>query len=383
MILRTIFTWLVCLVAWHNAAQAQSTPHRVFIAGDSTASAYEADRAPRQGWGMALQSFLEPSVWEVRNHAQSGRSARSFIDQGWLDGIEKELRKGDVLLIQFGHNDQKLEDPTRYNEPQQAYPSWLKRYLELARTRGATPILITPLARRKFDGGQLLDTHGLYAQAVRRLAEDEKVALIDLTTISMDWLRALGPEASKLFYMHVPEARTPTLEQADDTHLHARGAVQVACLVLARWRVINPEINPHIMRDTDCGAQAVSAEQSHKASSAVLRAEQVDALAREQPGPHAGPGLTTGHSMFADVEGVALHFRKRVLPAGSGIGLHTHRHDEVYYVLEGQARYILDGTEHELSAGAAMLTRAGSTHAIYQDGADALVLLISYPRAEH
>ena len=143
---------------------------QVFIAGDSTASQYGTERAPREGWGQQLQTFLDEDAFMVRNHAQSGRSSRSFIEQGWFDGIARELKQGDVLLIQFGHNDEKIEDPTRYNEPSQAFPQWLTRYLTLAREKGATPILITPLARRKFDHGQLLDTHGLYSQAVRALA---------------------------------------------------------------------------------------------------------------------------------------------------------------------------------------------------------------------
>lgn len=367
-------TLLCCL------ANAHAAPRRVFIAGDSTASAYGPERAPRQGWGMALQSFLDPAAWEVRNHAQSGRSARSFIDEGWFLALAKELRRGDVLLIQFGHNDQKLEDPTRYNEPEQAFPSWLRRYIALARRHGVTPVLITPLARRKFDGSQLLDTHGLYAQAVRQLAKTEAVALIDLSAISMDWLRALGPEASKLFYMHVPEARTPALEQADDTHLHERGAVQVACMVMTAWQTLEPTIKANVIRDTDCGAQAVPAEASKKCSSQVLQAAEVLKLARQQPGPHGGPGITTGFSMFADVEDATLHFRRRVLPPGAGIGLHTHHHDEIYYVLAGQARYILDGQVHRVGEGSAMLTRSGSTHGIYQDGDKELVFLIAYPR---
>ncbi len=239
---------------------------------------------------------------------------------------------------------------------------------------------MTPLARRKFDGNQLLDTHGLYAQAIRQLAKSEQVALIDLTAISMDWLRALGPEASKLFYMHVPEARTPDLQQADDTHLHARGAVRVACMLVAAWQALAPEIKAHLARDTDCGAQSVPTAESKKTSSAVLQATDVAALAREQPGPHGGPGTTTGFSMFAEIDDAALHFRRRVLPPGSGIGLHTHHHDEIYYVLEGAARYILDGNVHVVDKGAAMLTRSGSTHAIYQEGEKDLVLLIAYPR---
>ena len=195
--LKRTFLLTFLMLAW--SATAAEPVRRVFIAGDSTASEYGPERAPRTGWGQVLQTYLDAGAWQVRNHAQSGRSARSFIDQGWFDGIAKDLRKGDVLLIQFGHNDEKIEDPTRYNEPTQAYPQWLMRYVTLARERGATPILITPVARRKFDHGQLLDTHGPYSQAVRDLAKREQVGLIDLGATSMDWLRALGDEPSKAF----------------------------------------------------------------------------------------------------------------------------------------------------------------------------------------
>lgn len=235
----------------HACAQA---PRQVFIVGDSTASEYGPERAPRQGWGMQLQSFLDPAAWQVRNHAQSGRSSRSFIEQGWLEPVARELRKGDVLLVQFGHNDEKAEDPSRYNEPRNAFPQWLMRYLALARDKGATPILVTPLARRKFERGstidQLLDTHGLYALAVRELAMRERVGLVDLNASSTAWLRALGDEASKPFFMHVPEQG-----QADDTHLQERGAVLVACLVVAGWKALDPSLAKQVRRDTDCGAR--------------------------------------------------------------------------------------------------------------------------------
>ena len=81
-----------------GSAAAQS-PREVFIVGDSTASEYGPERAPRQGWGMQLQSFLDPAAWQVKNHAQSGRSSRSFIDEGWLAPVETSLSRGDVLLI--------------------------------------------------------------------------------------------------------------------------------------------------------------------------------------------------------------------------------------------------------------------------------------------
>lgn len=361
-----------------NAAAAQ-TPHRVFIVGDSTASEYGPERAPRQGWGMQLQSFLDPAAWQVRNHAQSGRSSRSFIDEGWLAPVEKSLARGDVLLIQFGHNDEKAEDLTRYNEPAQAFPQWLMRYVALARSKGATPILVTPLARRKFERGskidQLLDTHGAYSIAVRELAKREGLGLIDLDALSTAWLRALGDEASKPFYMHVPAQ-----DLSDDTHLQARGATAVACLVVGGWKTLDPSLAKTVVRDTDCGARdtalADRAGQAHP-SQVVHEAD----IARQQPGPHGGAGTTTAYPFFADAPGLSFFFRKRVLHKGAGIGMHQHDKDEVYYVVSGKGRYIMDGTIRDVGPGDAMLTRTGSTHSLMQDGEDDLVILLAYPKA--
>lgn len=371
--------WLACAAAAHAIDMHESmAPRRVFIAGDSTASDYGPERAPRQGWGMQLPSFLDAKAWSVRNHAQSGRSARSFIEQGWLDGIAKDLRRGDVLLVQFGHNDAKLEDPSRYNEPREAFPAWLMRYVRLARERGATPILVTPVARRKFDRGQLLDTHGLYVQAVRDLAAREGVGLIDLNARSMDWLRALGDEPSKRFFMHVPEARAPTEPQADDTHLRDAGAVAVACFVVDAWKTLDPALASTVVRDTDCGAKpsALVDRAAQSQPSVVLHSDAI--VPRVQPGPHGGPGETVAFAMFADAKDMPFRFRRRVLRKDAGIGLHPHDHDEIYYVLAGRGRYFIDGREHAVAAGDALLTRAGSTHGILQDGEADLELLIVY-----
>ncbi len=364
---------LLLLAAAADAATDAAPPRRVFIAGDSTASDYGPERAPRAGWGMALQTFLDASI-EVRNHALSGRSSRSFIEQGALDALAAELRAGDVLLIQFGHNDAKIEDATRYTDPQTAFPDWLRRYLQVARAHGATPILITPLARRIFDHGQLLDTHGAYPDAVRDLARAEDVGLIDLNASSTHWLRALGDEASKRYFMHVPEQ-----QQTDNTHLQWSGAHAVACLVVDGWKQLDPTLSTHVIRDTDCGARATAladrANQPHP--SGVIHGED---LARQQPGPHGGPGTTTAWPYFADAPELPMHFRKRALHRGAGIGLHQHDHDEIYYILSGTGSYVLDGQVHEVKAGDVLLTRTGSTHGIEQRGEDDLVILLTYPK---
>lgn len=239
---------MAMMLATVPVVAAPIASRQVFIVGDSTASAYGPGRAPRQGWGECLQDWLDDGL-VVRNHARSGRSSRSFIEQGWLAPIADRLRVGDVLLVQFGHNDEKREDPARRTAADGDFPRWLMRYVALARERGATPVLVTPLARRKFDGAEPIDTHGDYARAVRDLARREGVALVDLDAASRDWLRRLGPDASKHYYMYVPSQG-----QADDTHLQMEGATAVACLVTAGWARVAPELAPQLHHATDCSA---------------------------------------------------------------------------------------------------------------------------------
>jgi lysophospholipase L1-like esterase/quercetin dioxygenase-like cupin family protein len=361
----------LCFLA--TPARAADAPRRVFIAGDSTAAEYGPERAPRNGWGQRLQGFLDPTRFEVRNHAAGGRSSRSFIEEGHLQPIADALREGDILLIQFGHNDAKYEDPRRYTGPETAYPQWLMRYVAIAREHGATPILLTPVSRRVWDFGSLLDTHARYSQAVRDLAAREQVPLIDLNATSTDWLRALGDEPSKAYFEHVAERGV-----SDDTHFSAAGATMVACLVVREWKKVDPGLAAHVIRDTDCGAPASARADlaAQKNPSSVVHERD---YAKPQPGPHGGPGTTTAYQLFADAPGLPFVMRKRVLHRGAGIGLHQHHKDEIYYVLEGRGRYVLDGQAYHVVAGDAMLTRPGSTHAIQQVGDGDLVLMIAYP----
>jgi lysophospholipase L1-like esterase/mannose-6-phosphate isomerase-like protein (cupin superfamily) len=362
------------------AGVACAEPQRVFIAGDSTAADYGPERAPQAGWGQALQSYLDPAAWQVRNHANGGRSARSFIAEGRLDAIAKDLRRGDVLLIQFGHNDAKVEDPSRYDDPQQAYPQFLARYVALARDKGATPILLTPAARLLYDFGSLLDTHGLYTQAMQRLAAEQQVALIDLNASSSAWIRALGEQAARPYFLFVPEQG-----KADGTHFSHAGAAAVACLVVRDWAALQPTLKAQLRRDIDCGMPAGSAAAAHsplaQSTPPTSRVVQERELARTQPGPHGGPGETTAYPFFADAPGLAFVLRKRVLHKGAGIGLHLHDKDEIYYIVSGRGLYALDGKQYAVGPGHALLTRPGSTHALQQVGEEDLVVLLAYPTA--
>ncbi|MEG8280148.1 rhamnogalacturonan acetylesterase [Streptomyces sp. AHA2] len=216
-----------------RAAERRRTLH---IAGDSTAAQKYADAAPETGWGTALPFFLRKGL-VVANHAVNGRSSRSFVDEGRLDAVLSVTRPGDLLLVQFGHNDEKKEDPTRHTEPWSTYQEHLRLYVEGARARGARPVLATSVERRRFDAaGRALPTHGEYPAAVRALAARERVALLDVQALSLALWQRLGPEETKKYFDW-------TAAERDDTHFGPRGAVAVARLVageLLRTRVLAP-----------------------------------------------------------------------------------------------------------------------------------------------
>ncbi|MFJ9898018.1 rhamnogalacturonan acetylesterase [Streptomyces sp. NPDC091280] len=208
----------------------------LFIAGDSTAAQKYVPEAPETGWGMALPFFLRKGV-KVANHAVNGRSSKSFIDEGRLAAILSVIRPGDLLLVQFAHNDEKTADPTRYTEPWTTYQDCLRRYLDGARSRGARPVLATPVERRRFDAdGNALATHGDYPAAMRALARQEDVALLDIEALSLALWQRLGVEETKVYFNW-------TDTEQDNTHFNPPGAIAVARLVAresARTRVLAP-----------------------------------------------------------------------------------------------------------------------------------------------
>lgn len=195
----------------------------LYIAGDSTAAQKYADAAPETGWGMALPFFLHKEV-TVANHAVNGRSTKSFLDEGRLDAILATIGPGDLLLVQFGHNDQKVTDASRYTEPWSTYQDNLRVYVEGARQRGALPVLATSVERRKFDAaGTALRTLGDYPAAMREVAREQDVPLVDLQELSLALWQKLGPETTKTYFNWTPA-------EQDNTHFNPPGAIAVARL---------------------------------------------------------------------------------------------------------------------------------------------------------
>lgn len=206
------------------------TQPRVFIAGDSTAAHYDKARIPQAGWGQALQAFTAPGV-EIVDRAWPGASSKSYAEDGALDAIVRDIRPGDWMMISFGHNDQKLEDPNRGTEPYGEYQRYLRRYIEAARRHEAGPVLVTPVERRRFRDGNACEALGEYPAAMLALAEKEDVPVVDLHAASLAMWRELGEERTKDYFLWV-EPGHPNYPDGleDDTHFNAKGAIEVARL---------------------------------------------------------------------------------------------------------------------------------------------------------
>lgn len=225
------------------SAFMQKDTAAIYLIGDSTMSVKSVSEYPETGWGMPFVYFFDESV-EVENHAMNGRSTKSFMEEGrWTPVVEK-LKKGDWVFVQFGHNDEVPSKVGRYTTPEQ-FQGNLKQYVTDARSKGAKPILVTPVARRKFDEkGKLQDTHEQYSQLVREVAAQEKVPLVDLDKRSQELLTDLGPEKSKLLYLHLEPGAHPNYPdgEEDDTHFNELGARMMAQLVLDEIRQLDLEL---------------------------------------------------------------------------------------------------------------------------------------------
>ena len=209
----------------------------MFLAGDSTVADQPMEVYPYAGWGQCLPQYIKADA-VVSNHAFSGRSSKSFIDEGRLDSIWKQMKSGDFLFIQFGHNDQK-SDIERHTDPYSTYKEYLKIYIDGARQRQATPVLITSVHRRDFnEDGKIIDTHGDYILAMKELAREEEVLLIDLAEKSKVFYEKLGPEESKTILMWGVPGEFMNFPKGvqDNTHFQEFGANFIAELVVEGLR---------------------------------------------------------------------------------------------------------------------------------------------------
>jgi len=229
---------LTLLITTVSFAQKTS----VYCIGDSTmANKKDPDRNPEHGWAQVLQPFFNDNI-VVINKAVNGRSTKSFINEKRWDSIYKKLKKGDYVLIEFGHNDEKIEDSTRYTNPHTSYRYNLIRFVKESREKGAIPILLTSIARRNFnEKGVLVPTHGDYPLETRLVAQEYKVPFIDLEYYTELLEQSYGPERSKQLHLHYKAGENPYYDKdkADDTHLSLKGATAIAQIAVEQIRLLN------------------------------------------------------------------------------------------------------------------------------------------------
>lgn len=250
----------------------------VFMIGDSTMANKPLSKENQErGWGQMLPMYLTGPV-KVDNHAVNGRSSKSFINEGRWGKVMEKLRPGDYVIIQFGHNDEKPK-ADRHTDPGSTFDDNLRKFVNEARSKGATPILMNSIVRRNFpdqngiaaeetddkqksveawkvdnpaEGEILVDTHGDYIVAPRNVARELAVFFVDMNTATHELVQNLGTERSKALFMWIPENTYEFCPKGkiDNTHLNIKGAIQVAGLAVDRLaaevpgfrRFVRPEV---------------------------------------------------------------------------------------------------------------------------------------------
>lgn len=215
-------------------ADAAHAPARIVIIGDSTVCDYPATR-PERGWGMFIEERFKDGTVKVINLAASGRSTKTFIQEGrWKKALDE---KPNYVLIQFGHNDSHTPDKPEATNAATDYKDNLRRYIEESRAIGATPILVTPMVRRTFSAdGKLQDDLQRYADAVKEVGAEKKVPVIDLHESSKKLVEQLGPESSAEL----------ANKKGDLTHFNEKGARTMADLVMKELPAAEPKLKEYL-----------------------------------------------------------------------------------------------------------------------------------------
>ena len=235
--MRLALTLFALLLLAAPAALAQE-PVTVFLAGDSTMAPKLETKRPETGWGEQLQKHFDEKRVRVDNHAANGRSTKTFISEGRWQALIDKVKEGDYVLIQFGHNDQAKDKGERYTPPDD-FRHNLERFVAEVRAKKATPVLLTPVMRRRFDkAGKFYDVHGEYPDLTRRVAAEQRVALVDMHRMSEKVLVKYGPDESRRLFLQLKEGENPNYPKGveDNTHFSPLGADIMAALAVDGFR---------------------------------------------------------------------------------------------------------------------------------------------------
>ncbi len=276
---KTTFVLLLAGLAAHvtTAASILQAPApapriKIVLVGDSTVT----DRA---GWGHGFKLFLGDQI-DCVNVAVGGRSSKSFIDEGkWADAL---ALKGNYYLIQFGHNDQPGKGPARETDPRTTYRSYMSRYVDDVRAIGAIPVLVTSLTRRSFEGKRINSTLTPYVEAVKALAAEKRVAVVDLHALSIEQAETMGELAWAAF------SPRDTAGAVDRTHLNAKGSILIAPLVVSELRRAVPALAAHFLDQPMSGVAA-----ARRNANAIVAADGSGEYRTVQEAINAAPQTTS------------------------------------------------------------------------------------------
>ena len=220
----------------------------VFLCGNSTV--VDQEQEPWASWGQMITRWFDERV-VIANYAESGLSATTFLAQLRLDKILSQLRKGDYVICEFGHNDEKEKragDGAWYS-----YSRNLKIFADRVREKGGDIIFVTPTARRFFHDDQktLRNTHGDYPEAMRTVARRENIPLIELNGMTHSFYEALGFEGSKRALVHYPANTFPDQPKAlaDNTHFNPFGAWEVAKMIVMGLKQMDSPLVQYLRTD--------------------------------------------------------------------------------------------------------------------------------------
>lgn len=234
---RLVISFLIFFGINANAELPKVTQTLIIIGDQSCAkrnsSGAEMEGLSSAGWGEIIEKYFNDDIM-ILDKGRSGRSTKSFISEGRWDAASTFIQKGNVVMIQFGHNDEKKEDPARYTSPYGEYTRNLTYFINMARRKGAIPILLTPVARDFFVDGKLQDTHGEYPEAMREVAKKTGCYLIDLTKLTFRLYASLGEKQAALHF-HVEEG-DKNLQSLGTSRHSVLGADTVAKLIIDEVR---------------------------------------------------------------------------------------------------------------------------------------------------
>jgi lysophospholipase L1-like esterase len=225
---------VICLLLLFSGIAFGKDPVKIYLAGDSTVAQKLPEKRPETGWGEELHKFFKEGTVVVDNRAKNGRSTRTFIEEKLWQGIVENLKKGDYVFIEFGHNDSSKEKTDRYTPPED-YRRNLIRFVSDVREKGAIPVLMTPVMRRRFDTeGNFKDSHGVYPDIVREVAALYKVALIDMHRKSEQVIKQYGVEESRKLFLQLKPGENINYPKGieDNTHFSPLGADVMARLAV-------------------------------------------------------------------------------------------------------------------------------------------------------